>query len=72
MSLFPNPENFPKCNFRKEIRVVKLTGSQNSYQQALVELKNETAEVGGTHVNIQRSETTETSTVLEGLVYQCF
>lgn len=71
VQLLARPEEYPQCIFIEDFSSLTLAGRENSYQQALIKIKNKVAAYQGTHLTILASDTDELVTRIEGDGYRC-
>ncbi len=71
IQLLAQPEEYPQCLFINKFRAMTLTGQENSYQQALIKIKNKVAVRDGTHLTIESSITDDLATTIIGTGYRC-
>ncbi len=71
VQLFHHPEEYPQCIFIDDFRAMTLTGRNNSYQQALIKIKNKVAVYQGNRLKIHTSDTDDLVTTITGEGYRC-
>ncbi|MBF0286826.1 MAG: hypothetical protein HQM14_03335 [SAR324 cluster bacterium] len=71
VQLFHHPEEYPQCIFIDSFRAMTLTGRDNSYQQALIKIKNRVAVYEGNRLKISTSDTDDLVTTITGEGYRC-
>lgn len=66
-----NRTQLPGCSLRSEIRTLGLVGTANSRHQALIRARNQAAEAGATHLQLEHAESNRVSTTLAGKALFC-
>ena len=61
----------PGCSLRSEVRALGLVGTANSRHQALIKARNQAAEAGATHLQLEHAESNRVSTTLVGKARFC-
>jgi DNA-binding NarL/FixJ family response regulator len=69
--LVGNRTQLPGCSLRSEIRTLGLVGTANSRHQALIRARNQAAEAGATHLQLENAESNRVSTTLVGKALFC-
>lgn len=71
IQLLQQPEEFPQCIYIDNFHSITLASNANSYQQALIKIKNNVAVYQGTHLTIKSSDTDDLVTRIMGEGYRC-
>ena len=66
-----NRTQLPGCSLRSEVRALGLVGTANSRHQALIKARNQAAEAGATHLQLEHAESNRVSTTLVGKALFC-
>lgn len=66
-----NRTQLPGCSLRSEVRALGLVGTANSRHQALIKARNQAAEAGTTHLQLEHAESNRVSTTLVGKALFC-
>ncbi len=71
VKFFENPKYYTQCQFMEEMKSIGLAGSQNSYEQALIKIKNQAIQAGGNYIHLKQIKTDNLTTAMQGDLYLC-